>query len=110
MRDKINWRARVIAVTPLVCLITYLAIGFWLNIWHPTWVLFFAIMIIPMILIENLFYGLYPIFCLSVYLSLGISMNMWHPTWLIFLTIPVFYTLFGPLFKKRRKKTEVIEN
>ena len=49
MRDKINWRARVIAVTPLVCLITYLAIGFWLNIWHPTWVIFFAIMIIPMI-------------------------------------------------------------
>lgn len=108
MKEKYHIRARIVGATPLICVIVYLALGFTLNIWHPTWVVFFLIPIMPIILKDD--YGaFYPVLCVAVYLALGFTLNLWHPLWLIFLTIPVFYTLFGPLFKRRKKKIEVIE-
>ena len=111
-----GWRWRINAVTPLICLITYLAIGFTLNIWHPTWTIFFMILIVPVLLSEDTLYSLYPILCLAAYLVMGLVWGWWHPAWLIFLTIPVYYILFGPLFHRHKgdrrcssRKEKIIE-
>ncbi len=102
-------RARICAATPIICLIVYLAIGFTLHIWHPTWAIFFLILIVPEILGDNSLELIYPLLCGITYVILGITLNLWHPLWIIFLTIPVYYIIFGPMFRKRRKQKNGVE-
>ncbi len=100
---------RIISVTPMICLIAYLAIGFIWNIWHPTWAIFFLIIIVPIVLNSSFSRIFYPILCIAAFVILGAVWGYWHPAWLIFLTIPVYYTLFEPCFQKKKKRIEVIE-
>lgn len=110
---KYNIKGKIIAITPIVCLITYLLIGFITNIWHPTWAIFFLSAIVPMVLTDRPLYSLYPALCGLAYIIVGFVFNIWHPTWLIFLTIPIYYILFGNTIKhkirnKIKDKTTVI--
>lgn len=43
-------RAKVVAATPLITVIIYLLLGFCADAWHPGWVVFLAIPIVPIIL------------------------------------------------------------
>ena len=110
MKKFNSLKARIIEATPLICLIVYLFIGFVFHIWHPTWVIFFLIPIMPTILSENLAKTLYPLICVVVYLFLGLTWSLWHPAWLIFLTIPVYYILFRPLIKEGWHKSSKKKN
>ncbi len=85
---------RIIAATPLICVLVYLFIGFEYNLWHPSWVIFLAIPIVPSILRFKSFKGMYPIVIAIAYLLIGLFLNKWHPGWIIFITIPIFYILF----------------
>lgn len=105
-------RARICAATPLICLIIYLSIGFTMDIWHPTWAVFFLILIVPNLLSDNSLELIYPMLCAITYVVLGMIFGLWHPLWIIFLTIPVYYIIFGPMFRRRRiarKATEYVE-
>ena len=95
-------KKRIIAATPMICLIIYLCLGFIWGWWHPGWVIFFLIPIVSCILGEKSIRYMYPSFCVLVYLCLGFIWGWWHPGWIIFLTIPVFYTLV-PKKKKALK-------
>ena len=97
---------RIILATPLICAIIYLTIGFTIDLWHPTWAIFFLILIVPEILDENFLSHIYPTICLITYVVLGITLNIWHPAWIIFLSIPVYYIIFGPIIHKHRRKKE----
>ena len=88
-------RNKIVAATPLIALITFLTIGFTTGIWHPTWVVFFSIFIVPDLLTKRFYLKIYPLVVLAVYLTLGFYFGIWHPLWIIFLTIPVYYILFG---------------
>ncbi|MBQ3253798.1 MAG: hypothetical protein IJA65_04495 [Acholeplasmatales bacterium] len=94
-------RRRIVAATPMICLIIYLCFGFMGNIWHPSWVVFLAIPIVSTILNENFTRYIYPIMCLLAYALIGCIWDYWHPGWILFLTIPVYYTLFGPNLKRK---------
>lgn len=96
-------KSRIVSATPLICLIVYLTIGFFQNIWTPTWVIFFLIPIMPIILSDSWVRNLYPFFAVIVYVGLSIYTGMWHPLWLILLTIPVYYILVGPSFGIKRR-------
>ncbi len=87
-------RNKIIAATPLICVIVYLCCGFIWGNWHPSWVVFFLIPIMDFLLGTKGLKSIYPILCLGVYLFLGFMYHWWHPAWIIFLTIPVFYILF----------------
>lgn len=100
-------KGKIIAVTPMVSLIIYLLLGFCANAWHPGWVVFFAIPIVPMILNIDSFSKLYPLVTLIIYLALGFVWDAWHPGWIIFLTIPVV-EVFLPRGKKK-KKIEIVD-
>lgn len=86
-------RKRIIAATPMICVIIYLCFGFIGNNWHPSWVIFFLIPLMPFLLGVQGIRSIYPIVCAGVYLFIGFMWSWWHPGWIIFLTIPVFYTL-----------------
>ena len=92
---------KIIAATPMITLIAYLLIGFLAGAWHPGWIVFFAIPIMPMILNPKGIFGLYPLLVVVVYLVLGCCFGLWHPWWILFLTIPVV-EIFVP--KKKTKK------
>ncbi len=103
-------KTKIIAATPLITVIVYLLLGFCADAWHPGWIVFFAIPLVPMILGIDSFMGLYPLIAVIVYLIMGFVWDLWHPGWIIFLTIPVV-EIFLPKKKwssKRKTKFKKI--
>ena len=98
---------RINAATPLIATIIFLTIGFTTGVWHPTWAVFFLIIIVPVLLERSFYKSLYPIAVAAIYLSLGFTLGIWHPLWVIFLTIPVYYIIFEPILFKRNKRIRV---
>lgn len=100
-------RGKIIAATPLITVIIYLLLGFCANAWHPGWIVFFAIPIVPMILGRLTFTGLYPLLVVIAYLVMGFVWQLWHPGWIIFLTIPVVEIFLpkGTIRKNKPKKS-----
>ena len=94
LSKSFNWYAFPF---PVLVVLVYLIMGFFFNIWHPTWLFFLTIPIyyqmIAMNKTNNWYAFPYPILALLAYMTIGIFFHVWHPTWLIFLTIPVYYTL-----------------
>lgn len=101
-------RGKIIAATPMITVIIYLLLGFCANAWHPGWIVFLAIPVVPMILGRLTLTGLYPILVVIAYLVMGFVWKLWHPGWIIFLTIPVV-EIFLPKgsiqLNKKKKKT-----
>lgn len=97
---------RIISATPLICMLIYLFIGFELQLWHPGWVIFLAVPVVPIILKPKGFKAAFPMFIALVYVLLGLFIDWWHPGWIIFLSIPIFYILFpdNPHKKKTTKE------
>ena len=93
---------------PLLIVAAYLFLGFLFDLWHPGWLLFFAIPIyyqlIAMAAARELRkkLNLFPmaLLCVVVYLLLGFFLNLWHPGWMLFLLIPIYHTLVSTAFKK----------
>ena len=105
-------KRKIIEITPLICLIVYLALGFFLNIWHPTWVIFFLCFIVPAILsnkISKIVCAVWPILCVVAYIIIGVTTNLWHPFWIIFITIPIVEILFRDVEFSKKKKIDVID-
>ena len=85
----------VLMLSLLICLITYITLGFLLNLWHPAWIIF---LLIP--IVDSIFNSIekrklkefnFAILVVIIYLILGLQFNLWHPYWFIFLTIPFYY-------------------
>lgn len=102
-----DFRDRIVAATPLMCLIVYLFVGFYYHVWHPTWAIFFLIPAMPILLGLQKIRVSYPTICLIAYIFMGVFNNFWHPGWLIFLTIPVFYILFPGGSKSTKGKIHI---
>ena len=83
--------------------ILYVVLGCLYNLWHPAWILFVTIPIVPSIIsaIMNRKFTkfAYPVLVVAVYLYLGCVYNLWHPYWFLFITIPLYYVLFGAIDK-----------
>lgn len=83
--------------------ILYVVLGCLYNLWHPAWILFVTIPIVPSIIsaIMNRKFTkfAYPVLVVAVYLYLGCVYNLWHPYWFLFITIPLYYVIFGAIDK-----------
>jgi hypothetical protein len=80
---------KIIAATPLICLIIFLLLGFVGGLWHPGWIVFFLIPLVPIFLGVKKIKNVYSLVCVILYLIMGLAWGLWHPGWIIFLTIPV---------------------
>ena len=80
---------------PIFVVLVYFCIGFWFDVWHPTWLIILTIpiyyMMIAMLKTNNWYAFPYPILAVFVYLVMGFLFDAWHPAWLIILTIPIYY-------------------
>lgn len=111
---KQSLRVKIIAATPLFCLFVFLVLGFADDfgfaekpLWHPGWIIFLLIPIMPILLgIKRISLG-YPSLCLIVYLIIGFAFKMWHPGWIIFLTVPIVSIFFHkPIIEINKKNKE----
>jgi len=92
---------RVVALMPFISVITFFVLGFWLQAWHPGWMVFLSIPVVAILI--NVFergkseglVALSPFIAVVTYLILGFVAELWHPSWLIFLIIPVFGIISG---------------
>lgn len=94
----------VAGLTVMLSVIAYLVMGFVWDLWHPAWIVFFAIPVLPTIPAAikeknpNVF--CYPVLVTAVYLLVGFLFGLWHPLWVLFLTIPV-YAIIAEFIKKK---------
>ena len=93
-------RAKIVAITPLVCTIVYLLIGCLKGIWHPTWLIFLLIPVVPLLLKifsgrRSALLGFLELLVIIAYLILGFVYDCWHPGWIIFFLMPIIGIIFG---------------
>jgi hypothetical protein len=98
--DDGSIKGRIIGITPFVCLIIYFLLGFYKDLWHPGWLVFLLIPIVPIFL--SLFskkkgrvVTFLNLLVILAYLLFGFLYNWWHPGWILFLLIPIISILFG---------------
>ena len=102
---EVNLKNRINMATPLIATIIFLTIGFTTGVWHPTWAVFFLIIIVPVFLYQKFTRILYPLIVTAIYITFSLIFNIWHPLWVIFLTIPVYSIIFEPfVFNKKEIK------
>lgn len=95
----------------LVATIIYLCLGFCLYLWHPAWIIFMIIPIVPSladaIVMKKSKHFAFPVLVSAVYLLVGFLTNLWHPAWIIFLSIPLYYVFVDSitLYKSSKDKT-----
>jgi len=93
---------------PIFVVAAYLVMGFLWDLWHPGWMLFFAIPVyyelVSMLATREIRKKLnrFPIavLCVAAYLLLGFYLDLWHPGWIIFLLIPLYHTTVSAVFRK----------
>ena len=82
---------------PIVCVIAFLAIGFFAGGWGWAWTLFITIPVyyslLDSIRKRRCTEFAYPVFVAFLYCLFGMLYSWWHPGWLIFVTIPIYYPI-----------------
>ncbi len=89
----------VTAITFPTTVSIYLLLGCTWGLWHPGWIIFFSICLVPSLAIaikkkKGVIFQ-YPILVSAVYLCLGFIWGLWHPAWIIFTTIPIYDLIFS---------------
>jgi len=92
MLNQIKWK--ISKITPILCTIVFLTLGFVWNLWNPGWMVFFLIPLVSTILYSRSINKVFPIVLGFIYLYIGLVYKVWHPTWIMFLLIPIFDILF----------------
>lgn len=85
----------MIALYPLISLISYFILGFGFDLWNPGWMIFIFIPIL--MLVFSVFHddfvagiqALIPFLIILSYFLIGFYVHIWHPTWLVFMLMPV---------------------
>ena len=94
-KKKNSLKQKIVSATPLFCVAVYLLLGFCKDAWHPGWVVFLAIPIVPTLLyafgdnFKKNFISVVTIVLMVLYVVLGVCFKIWHPTWIMFFIIPI---------------------
>lgn len=94
-KRKNRIKQKIVSATPLIVTAIYLLLGFCFGAWHPGWVVFLAIPLMPMILyafdgnFKKKFMNALTIILVFAYILVGVLAHIWHPTWVAFFLIPI---------------------
>lgn len=91
---------------PIFIVVLYLLLGFLFKLWHPGWLIFFAIPLYYMRPKTPLLKLCNPVMITLIYLVLGFFFHLWHPGWLIFFAIPAAYILDAHDNKQKKAQAE----
>lgn len=87
-------KRKISKITPIICLIIFLILGFQRGAWHPAWMVFLVIPIVSSLLYTKALNSLFALVIIITYVIIGFQTGYWHPTWIMFLLIPIFDILF----------------
>ena len=89
--EEMARRKKDAARYPITITVIFLLLGFFVDLWHPGWLLFLTIPLhyIPFNSTKEKL--VHPVSITLLYLILGIFFDLWHPGWMIFLIIPFRY-------------------
>ena len=93
--DNLDFKKKIVRATPLLCLFIFLALGFGWNKWHPGWMVFLLVPVMPYLVGTKKIRFSIPVIITVIYLIMGFGWGLWHPGWIIFILIPVFEIFFG---------------
>lgn len=106
-----NWKNKVIAITPFICLIVFAILWIEFDKAHPGWIVFLLIPLMPFILGKKKLSASTVI--IIIYFLVSIITGKWNVTWVILLLIPVVNIIMLPSdgskvfkFKKYTKKDD----
>lgn len=99
----------IVGLVSLIAVATFLLIGFTSHVWHPTWLVFFAIPVASTLTDVTIrrrgagaaVTGAVSLIAASVFLVLGFEYGRWHPGWLVFFAIPIA-DILTKIFEKAR--------
>jgi hypothetical protein len=81
---------RIVALTPFIATIAFFLLGFFLNAWHPGWLVFFLIPVAGILTSSRINWkGLLVFFILSIFILGGTIYSLWTPLWSLFLLLIV---------------------
>ncbi len=120
--DKERGRRELIGTTlgsavMFACVITYLCLGFTLNLWHPAWLIFLGGVFLCVWVgclteyapersvkerIGGAVCGSTMIGAVIIYLSIGFALNLWHPTWVVFIAAVCVCGVVGALTQRKK--------
>lgn len=93
-------------VTTFLVVIAYVVLGTLFNLWHPLWIMFLLIPLVPSffnaIATRKMSHFAWPVLVTIVFLTIGCLYGLWHPMWVVFLTIPVYYGI-AEIIEKYKK-------
>lgn len=109
---KLYMKGRIMAATPIICVIAYLLMGFLADLWHPGWVVFLAIPLVAAILFNKSqkLVTIYSMIIAIAYIIIGFTTSLWHPFWILFLTIPIVAIFAGPRNLTAEELEDIIDN
>lgn len=89
----------------IACLVAYLLLGFFYPDpaigWGVCWLVFFLIPLVATFvsaLRKRRFTEFaFPVLVAGLFILFGMLFGIWHPLWVIFLSIPLYYSIFGPI-------------
>lgn len=88
---------------PILCVIIFLLLGFFANLWHPGWAIFLLLpcwyTLFDAIKHRNPSDFAYPVFVTFIYIIFSSFFEIWHPLWVLFLTIPIYYIICDQIRK-----------
>ena len=84
-----NFKNKMVTATPLLCLFVFLLLGFIWGKWHPGWMVFLLIPLMPYLVGKKKLRFSVPLIITVIYLIIGFGWSLWHPGWIIFILIPV---------------------
>lgn len=97
----------------LLVSVTYILMGIFFHLWHPGWLIFFAIPLwhsaVEGIVMKRVDAFAYPVLVVLVFLCLGFFAGAWHPGWVLFLTIPFYYWGIHVIKRNQKKNTTETE-
>lgn len=86
-----SFREKLNSATPLICVFVYLLLGFKMDVWDKTLVIFLLIPLMPMLTGKKRFRMSISLLITVIYVCLGLIWGLWHPWWIIFLLIPILH-------------------
>lgn len=111
--EEYAWRREtkwIGGVMMFLTIIAYVLIGSLYDLWHPGWLIFFAVPVVTS-LVEAIAHRsahrfAFPVLVTAGFLCLGFFYGSWHPGWVLFLTVPLYYMIFPGSRKNRGRDTK----
>lgn len=99
-----NWKNKIIAITPFVCAIVFFILWLQFDKAHPGWVVFLLIPLMPFLLGKKKISV--SVIIIIIYLIVSLVTKQWRITWIMLLLIPIINILMQPSDYRKKIKAK----